>query len=128
MQDNIDLGTAKAQEVLDKFNELSLKLAENLSDAEMEKVTEELSVVQDKIDAGNMWEIDRMKQRAMDALRCPPPDQDVSVLSGESGDVWPLHVCCLKIMIYSCWMSPPIIWTQRAWHGWRSTYKISRVQ
>ena len=82
VQDNIDLGTTKAQEVLDKFNELSLKLAEDLSDEEMEKVTTELGQVQDKIDAGNMWEIDRMKQRAMDALRCPPPDKDVSVLSG----------------------------------------------
>ena len=82
VQDNIDLGTSKAQEVLDRFNELSMKMGESLSDEEMEKVTEDLAQTQDKIDAGNMWEIDRIKQRAMDALRCPPPNHDVSVLSG----------------------------------------------
>jgi ATPase subunit of ABC transporter with duplicated ATPase domains len=48
----------------------------------MEKVMGELSEVQNKIDAGNLWEIDRVKQRAMDALRCPPADAPVNVLSG----------------------------------------------
>lgn len=48
----------------------------------MAAVMDELTDVQNRIDAGNLWEIDRVKQRAMDALRCPPPDQIVSVLSG----------------------------------------------
>lgn len=82
VQDNIDLGCKKSQDVLDRFNDLSLKLGEDLSPDEMDKVTQELSDVQDKIEAANMWELDRMKERAMQALRCPPPDQDVSVLSG----------------------------------------------
>lgn len=82
VQDNIDLGCKKSQDVLDRFNDLSLKLGEDLSTDEMDKVTQELSDVQDKIEAANMWELDRMKERAMQALRCPPPDQDVSVLSG----------------------------------------------
>jgi energy-dependent translational throttle protein EttA len=82
VMDNIDMGVAQSQLVLDKFNDLSLKLGESLSDDEMQSVMDELNEVQNKIDAGNMWEIDRVKQRAMDALRCPSPDQDVSVLSG----------------------------------------------
>jgi ATP-binding cassette ChvD family protein len=82
VQDNIDLGTAKAQAILDRFNDLSMKLAEDLSAEEMDRVTQELSDTQDKIDAGNLWELERMKDRAMFALRCPPADQDVSVLSG----------------------------------------------
>lgn len=42
----------------------------------------ELSELQDKIDAGNLWEIDRLKERAMLSLRCPPPDAQIKVLSG----------------------------------------------
>jgi ATPase subunit of ABC transporter with duplicated ATPase domains len=41
-----------------------------------------MAIVQDKIEASNLWELDRMKERAMDALRCPPPDALVSNLSG----------------------------------------------
>ena len=82
VQENIDLGVAKAQALLDQFTDLSVKCGEDLSDDEMARVMDELADLQDKIDAGNLWELDRMKQRAMDALRCPPPDADVSVLSG----------------------------------------------
>jgi ATPase subunit of ABC transporter with duplicated ATPase domains len=80
--DNVNLGVAKGQLLLDRFNELSLKCGEALEDAEMAAVMEELNQVQDKIEAGNLWELDRVKQRAMDALRCPPPDAEVAVLSG----------------------------------------------
>ena len=80
--DNINLGVAKSQALLDRFNELSVKCGEDLSPDEMQSVMDELTEVQNKIDAGNIWEIDRVKQRAMDALRCPPPDADCSVLSG----------------------------------------------
>jgi ATP-binding cassette ChvD family protein len=80
--DNINLGVKKSQDLLDRFTELSAKCAEPLSDDEMTKVMNELTEVQNKIDAGNLWEIDRVKQRAMDALRCPPPDAVVDILSG----------------------------------------------
>lgn len=82
VMDNINLGVKKSQDLLDRFTELSAKCAEPLSDDAMNKVMNELSDVQNAIDAGNLWEIDRVKQRAMDALRCPPPDADVGVLSG----------------------------------------------
>jgi sulfate-transporting ATPase len=80
--DNINIGVKKSQDLLDRFSELSVKCGESLTDAEMAKVMEELEDVQNRIDAGNLWEIDRVKQRAMDALRCPPPNAPVDVLSG----------------------------------------------
>ena len=82
VQENIDLGVAKSQEILDSFTQLSMRCSESLPEEEMAAVMAELELVQNKIDAGNLWELDRVKQRAMDALRCPPPDADVTVLSG----------------------------------------------
>jgi energy-dependent translational throttle protein EttA len=82
VMDNINLGVQKSQDLLDRFSELSAKCGEPLGDAEMDAVMTELTEVQNKIDAGNLWELDRVKQRAMDALRCPPPDTSVDVLSG----------------------------------------------
>jgi len=82
VMDNVNMGVKKSQDLLDKFTELSLKCGESLSDDEMAKVMEELEETQNKIDAGNLWEIDRVKQRAMNALRCPAPDSPVDVLSG----------------------------------------------
>ena len=80
--DNINLGVKKGQDLLDRFNELSVKCGESLSDEDMAAVMEELATTQDRIEAGNLWELDRVKQRAMDALRCPPPEAEVAVLSG----------------------------------------------
>ncbi len=59
-----------------------MKLGEDLSPEEMDKVLEEQGRLQDRIDASNAWEIDSQLELAMDALRCPPPDADVSTLSG----------------------------------------------
>jgi sulfate-transporting ATPase len=82
VMDNINLGVQKSQDILDRFTELSMKCGEALPDDEMARVYDELGEVQNKIDAGNLWELDRFKQRAMDALRCPPGDAPVNVLSG----------------------------------------------
>lgn len=82
VQENIDLGVLKGQEILNHYTELSHRLAEPLSDEEMARLSDELEAVQAKIDAGDLWELDRVKARAMEALRCPPGDAKVSVLSG----------------------------------------------
>lgn len=82
VMDNVNMGVKKSQDLLDRFNELTVKCGEPLSDEEMDKVMSELTDLQNKIDAGNVWEIDRVKQRAMDALRCPPGDAAVKYLSG----------------------------------------------
>jgi ATP-binding cassette ChvD family protein len=59
-----------------------MKLGEDLSPEEMEKVLEEQGRLQDRIDAVNAWDIDSQLELAMDALRCPPPDAEVTTLSG----------------------------------------------
>jgi sulfate-transporting ATPase len=74
------LGETKA--LLDRFNEVSYKFAEVTNDDEMNALLAEQSVLQEKIDALDAWELDRHVERAMNALRCPPGDSDVSSLSG----------------------------------------------
>jgi ATP-binding cassette ChvD family protein len=78
----VEEGVAETKAILDRFNAISDKLGEPLEADEMEKLLEEQAKVQDKIDAANAWELDRTLEIAMDALRCPPPDQDVKSLSG----------------------------------------------
>jgi energy-dependent translational throttle protein EttA len=79
---NIEEAVAETRALLDRFNELNLKLGEALSDAEMEKVMEEHGRVMSAIEAANAWELDRTLEIAMDALRVPPGDASVTTLSG----------------------------------------------
>ena len=80
--ENIMEGVAPIQSLLDQFQEIGLKLCEPLSDEEMNTLLEEQSLLQDKIDVVNGWELDRTLEMAMDALRCPPGEASVSTLSG----------------------------------------------
>jgi len=79
---NVQEGVAAKKAVLDRFNEVSAKFAEPMSDDEMQKLLDEQARLQDKIDAGNLWDLDREIEIAMDALRCPPADAEVAKLSG----------------------------------------------
>src|SRR5216110_1026456 len=79
---NVEDGVAGQRGVLDRYNQLSMKLGEDLPPAEMERVTDELQRTQDQIEAKGLWELDATVDVAMDALRCPPGDQDVATLSG----------------------------------------------
>ena len=79
---NVEEGVAPIKALLDRYDELNLKLGEEMSPEEMDKVLEEQGRLQDRIDASNAWEIDSQLELAMDALRCPPPDADVNTLSG----------------------------------------------
>src|SRR5881409_1683994 len=79
---NVEEGVAGTRALLDRFNEISSRLAEPLDPDEMERLLEDQAKVQDQIDAANAWELDRTLEIAMDALRCPPPDADVSAISG----------------------------------------------
>jgi energy-dependent translational throttle protein EttA len=65
-----------------RFNEISEKFAEPMSDDEMTKLLDSQAKVQEKIDASNAWDLDRKIEIAMDALRLPPADADVNTLSG----------------------------------------------
>ncbi len=75
-------GVGEIKDLLDKFNEVSAKFAEPMDDDEMNALLEEQGNLQEKIDAVNGWEIERTVEIAMDALRCPPGDADVTKLSG----------------------------------------------
>src|SRR4029078_9803973 len=79
---NVEEGVAEIKAILDRFDELNMKLGEDLPPAEMDKVMEEQGRLQDRIDATNAWDIDSQLELAMDALRCPPADSDVTTLSG----------------------------------------------
>ncbi len=79
---NVEEAVAKERGLLTRFDELNNKLGEDLSAEEMDKVMEEHAKVQDAIEASNAWELDRTLEIAMDALRLPPPDADVTTLSG----------------------------------------------
>jgi ATP-binding cassette ChvD family protein len=79
---HVEEAVAGTRALLTRFEELSMKLGEPLPDAEMEKVLAEQARVQDAIDAANAWELDRTLEIAMDALRLPPGDADVTTLSG----------------------------------------------
>src|SRR5260221_666752 len=79
---NVEEGVAATRALLDRYNAISDKLGEPLGPEAMEKLLEEQSTVQDKIEAANAWELDRTLEIAMDALRCPPPDADVTAISG----------------------------------------------
>ncbi|MGZ9033303.1 MAG: energy-dependent translational throttle protein EttA [Rhodospirillales bacterium] len=68
--------------ILDRFNEISARFAEPLEDDEMAALLEEQGELQEKIDAAGGWELERTIEIAMDALRCPPGDADVTALSG----------------------------------------------
>ena len=79
---HVEESVAPIRRLLDRFEELSMKLGEDLPAAEMDKVMDEQARVQDRIEAANAWELDRTVEIAMDALRLPPGEADVTKLSG----------------------------------------------
>jgi sulfate-transporting ATPase len=82
VKENVDVAVKPTRDLLTKFEEISNKFAEPMSDDEMTKLLDQQAKVQEKIDAANAWELDRKIEIAMDALRLPPPDADVGTLSG----------------------------------------------
>jgi ATP-binding cassette ChvD family protein len=75
---NVMLGVAGKKALLDRYNEISMQLAEDYSDELMEEMTK----LQDQIDGQGLWDLDSQVEMAMEALRCPPPDAAVAALSG----------------------------------------------
>jgi ATP-binding cassette ChvD family protein len=79
---NVEEGVEETRKLLSRFEELSMKLGEDMSPEKMEKLLEEQGRLQDQIEAVNAWELDHTVDMAMDALRCPPGDADVTKISG----------------------------------------------
>ena len=78
----VEEGCAETVALLKEYEEINMKLCEPMSDDEMNALIERQGVVYEKIDQVNGWELDSVLERAMDALRCPHPEQSVAVLSG----------------------------------------------
>ncbi|MFQ5786091.1 MAG: energy-dependent translational throttle protein EttA [Alphaproteobacteria bacterium] len=79
---NVMQGVAATKALLDRFEAVSARFAEDLDDGEMDALLAEQAELQEKIDAAGGWDLDRTLDIAMDALRCPPGDAEVSTLSG----------------------------------------------
>jgi energy-dependent translational throttle protein EttA len=79
---NVEEGVAEKRALLDRFSEISARFAEPMSDEEMNALLSEQGEVQDRIDRTDAWSLDRMLDIAMDALRLPPSEADVTTLSG----------------------------------------------
>lgn len=78
----VEEGRAEVVSLLRDYETVSNKLGENISPEDMEKLLEKQSQLQEKIEAANGWELENELEVAMDALRCPPPDSKIDVLSG----------------------------------------------
>jgi len=79
---NVMMAVAESQALLDRFEEISARFAEEMTDDEMNALIAEQGELQEKIDAANLWDLSRQIEIAMDALRLPPGDADVGTLSG----------------------------------------------
>jgi ATP-binding cassette ChvD family protein len=79
---NVEEAVASQRALLKRFEDISMKFAEPMDDDAMQKLLDEQAKVQEQIDAHNLWELDRTIEIAMDALRLPPADADVTTLSG----------------------------------------------
>ncbi|HLU05956.1 MAG TPA: energy-dependent translational throttle protein EttA [Woeseiaceae bacterium] len=82
VRQNVEEGVAATKELLDRFNDISMRFAEPMGDEEMSALLDEQGKLQDAIEAAGGWELDRMLEVAADALRLPPWDAEVATLSG----------------------------------------------
>ena len=78
--ENVELGVAETKAMLERFNEISALMAD--PDADFDSLMAEMGTLQEQIDHRNAWDLDSQLEQAMDALRCPPSEADVSILSG----------------------------------------------
>src|SRR4249920_1649069 len=93
---NVEEGVAPIKALLSRYDEVNEKLGQDLSPEEMDKVLDEQSRIQDQIDATNAWDLDSRLDLAMDALRLPPPDAEVTSLSG--GERRRIALCRLLLL------------------------------
>lgn len=93
--ENVEEAVAETKAKLGRFNEISMQMCEPMDDDAMNALMTEMGELQTKIDACDGWELDRTLEVAMDALRCPPPDADVTTLSG--GEIRRVALCKLLL-------------------------------
>ncbi|MCF6807033.1 energy-dependent translational throttle protein EttA [Thiotrichales bacterium 19S9-12] len=92
---NVENGLKELKQMLEEFDQLSMKFCEPLTDDEMNKLLVKQGELQNKIDAAGAWELDRKLEVAAEALRLPPWDSDVTKLSG--GEIRRVALCQLLL-------------------------------
>lgn len=121
---NVEEGLGEIKVKLDRFNEVAELMATDYSD----ELMEEMGRLQEELDHADAWDLDSQLEQAMDALRCPPPDDPVTNLSG--GERRRVALC--KLLLSSptccCWTSPPTTWTPKACSGSNSTWRPTRAR
>jgi energy-dependent translational throttle protein EttA len=93
--ENVQIAVKERQAILDRFNEISMKLGDVTDDKEMQKLCDEMATLQDTIDSQNLWELDRQVEMAMAVMNLPPGDASVKTLSG--GEKRRIALCQLLI-------------------------------
>ena len=93
--ENVQEAVVERQAIVDRYNEISTLLGEITDDDEMQKLCDEMATLQDTIDAGNLWELDRQVEMSMAVMNLPPPDASVKNLSG--GEKRRIALCQLLI-------------------------------
>jgi sulfate-transporting ATPase len=91
----VEEGVQETIDLLKQFDQINEKFAEQMSDDEMAALLEQQGNVQEKLDAANAWDLDSRLEMAMDALRCPPPETPVKILSG--GELRRVALCRLLL-------------------------------
>jgi len=92
----VEEGAQSVVNLLKEYDEINAKFAEPMSDDEMAKLLDRQGTVQEKLDATGAWDLDARLEMAMDALRCPPPDTSVAILSG--GEKRRVALCRLLLL------------------------------
>ncbi len=95
VRENVEQAFGDIKKMIEDFNEVSAKMAEPMTDEEMEKAMEKMGRLQDQIDAADGWELDRQVEVAMNALVLPPDDQKAGTLSG--GEARRVALCKLLL-------------------------------
>ncbi len=125
---NVELAVADTQNLINRFNEISAKFGEEMSDDDMNKLLEEQSELQHKIDDCGGWELERKLNVAADALRLPPWDADVTKLSG--GEKRRVALCQLLLSNYDMLLldeptnhldAESVAWLERFLHDFKGT-------
>ena len=95
VKETVEEAVQTTVELMNEFNRINEKFAEPMSDEEMSRLIERQGEVQEKLDATDAWDLDARLEMAMDALRCPPGDTLVNVLSG--GEIRRVALCRLLL-------------------------------
>ena len=121
----VEEGVQETVQLVEEFNRINERLAEPMSDEEMDKTLARQGAIQEKLDAQDAWDLDSRLEMAMDALRCPPGDTPVKIISG--GERRRVALCRLLLQKPDILLldSPPTTSTPKPSPGWSATCRTT---